>query len=524
MRKFRQFIPDEDSPLLLSWHRGDLSAFETLTWKYQKRIFNLALILTGNHESAAAAAENSFLTAFQEIRSLTVRSRFSSWLVAIALNECRDLNNFRAEESSLSELLPVSGSPDVTDAAELSGMMNKLALCLKDLPVELTEVILLRYVRGYSLEKMEEIFQLRPDIILSRLFEAEEALTACLKGGTFRQAGTPGHKAEEPVTPHPEIRRTFSAYLDNAADHEEKETTRDHLKSCGICREALADLEWMIEHLKSLPDEEPPHWLASSIIQKIKTTPKKRTVIKKPSHTTIQVAVGTLFLAVIGFSAYILTNSDNTSTSNPGIETSRVGRGPVTPDRKSDPGSMDLTALLKGAFRGTGSSENKKPVTSTTAPSPLASPQGKPPAAAPAAIVPTPKAEQPAVSSKPEQLQKRERPENAPQLPTEWGDSAPSTRTSQKKPPLRRNSGEIAVVLATSDPIAAIQEIEASVTSLGGRITGRAYSSGKDILYTRIEVDRLIELIGRLGKVGTVQELPELPDDADRMIDLVIRW
>ena len=94
MSKIQQFIPDEDSQLLLSWHRGDLSAFETLVWKYQKRIFNLAILLTGDHEAAATATENSFLTAYQEIRTLTGRSRFSTWLVAITLKECRNLNYF----------------------------------------------------------------------------------------------------------------------------------------------------------------------------------------------------------------------------------------------------------------------------------------------------------------------------------------------------------------------------------------------------------------------------------------------
>jgi hypothetical protein len=62
------------------------------------------------------------------------------------------------------------------------------------------------------------------------------------------------------------------------------------------------------------------------------------------------------------------------------------------------------------------------------------------------------------------------------------------------------------------------------VTASGGTITGRAFSSGNDILYTRIDVDKLIELMRRLGKIGKIQELPELPDNAEGMIDLVIRW
>ncbi len=514
MSKIQLFTPDEDSQLLLSWHRGDLSAFETLVWKYQKRIFNLAILLTGDLEAAATATENSFLTAYQDIRSLTGKSRFSTWLVAITLKECRNLNYFRAAESPPSEIPASAGLQDLIDSVNPSAMMKKLAYCLKDLSVELTEVILLRYVRGYSLEKLEEIFQIRADILLSRLFEAEEALTACLKSGLNR--------SDDIATPHPEIRRNFSAYLDNSADNAEKVLTKEHLKSCGSCREALADLEWMIEHLKSLPDEEPPAWITSSIMQKTKSIPRKQAEVESPSHLAIQVTAGMFLLAIIGFTGYLLTTGKE--TAKPGNEASRIGSSAVKSDSGKSVRPEELTSPLKGTFRGGGLLEDKKPKAPTLPSSSGSSLQGNPPAALPASISPPARTEQPVAPLKAEPPQDRERAEK-PQLPSEWGDIQTQSRTPQKKTPApRRNSGELAVVLTASDPSVAIQEIETAVTSLGGKITGRAYSSGNDILYTRIEVEKLIELIGRLRKVGKLQELPDLPESAEGTIDLAIKW
>jgi len=517
MGKIQLFTPDEDSQLLLSWHRGDLSAFETLVWKYQKRIFNLAILLTGDHEAAATATENSFLTAYQDIRSLTGKSRFSTWLVAITLKECRKLNYFRAAESSPSEVPASAGLQDIIDSVSPSAMMQKLAFCLKEMPVELTELILLRYARGYSLDKLEEIFQIRADILLSRLFEAEEALTACLKGVLNRSGDI--------STPHPEIRRNFSAYLDSSGDDAEKVITKAHLKSCGSCREALADLEWMIEHLKSLPDEEPPLWLTSAIMQKAKNIPKKEAEVKRPSYLTIQVAAGMLLLAIIGFSGYLLTTGKETFTAKPGNESSRKGKGAVKSGEEKSASPEELTSPLKGVFRGAGLLEDKKPKAAPTPPSPSgSSTQGNLPTSLPATTSPPSRTEQLPITFKAEPPPKRESLEK-PQLPSEWGDIQTPSRTPQKKAPVpRRNSGELAVVLTASDPLAAIQEIETAVTSLGGKITGRAYSSGNDILYTRIEVEKLIELMGRLRKVGKLQELPDLPDNAEGTIDLVIKW
>ncbi|HXC94031.1 MAG TPA: zf-HC2 domain-containing protein [Geobacteraceae bacterium] len=515
MSKIQLFTPDEDSQLLLSWHRGDLSAFETLVWKYQKRIFNLAILLTGDLEAAATATENSFLTAYQDIRSLTGKSRFSTWLVAITLKECRNLNYFRAAESPPSEIPALAGLQDVIDSINPSAMMKKLAFCLKDLSVELTEVILLRYVRGYSLEKLEEIFQIRAEVLLSRLFEAEEALTACLKSGLNR--------SDDISTPHPEIRRNFSAYLDNSADNAEKVLTKEHLKSCGSCREALADLEWMIEHLKSLPDEEPPAWLTSSIMQKTRSIPKKQAEVKRPSYLAIQVTAGMFLLAIIGFTGYLLTTGEE--TAKPGNQASRIGSSAAKSDSGKSARPEEPTSPLKGIFRGAGPLEDKKPKAVTTLPSSSgSSPQGNPPAALPALISPPARTEQPTAPLKAEPPQNRERAEK-PQLPSEWGDIQTQSRTPQKKTPApRRSSGELAVVLTASDPSVATQEIETAVTSLGGKITGRAYSNGNDILYTRIEVEKLIELIGRLRTVGKLQELPDLPENAEGTIDLVIKW
>jgi len=515
MGKIQQFTPDEDSQLLLSWHRGDLSAFETLVWKYQKRIFNLAILLTGDHEAAATATENSFLTAYQDIRSLTGRARFSTWLVAIALKECRRLNYFRSAESPPSEIPPSAGLQDILHSVDPSAMMQKLAFCLRDLPVELTELILLRYVRGYSLEKLEEIFLIRADILLSRLFEAEEALTACLKSGSNRS---------DTALPHPETRRNFSAYLDITTDDHEKVATKEHLKSCGSCREALADLEWMIEHLKSLPDEEPPHWLTTSIMEKARNIPEKPAELEKPSYFAIQAAAGMLLLAIIGVSTYLLTNRDEIFTPKPSGEASRTGNSADKSAEGKNPKPEDRESLLKGVFRGAGLLEDKKPKTSPQLPAPSGpSPQVNPPTALPTTISPPVRAEQPTAPFKAEPPQQRERAER-PQLPSEWSDIQTQGRTPQRKTPAPRPGGEVAVVLATPDPLAATQEIEAAVTSLGGRITGRAYSSGNDILYTRIEVEKLIDLVGKLRKVGKLQELPNLPDNAEGSIDLVIKW
>jgi len=519
MRKISQITPDEDTPLLLSWHRGDLSAFETLIWKYQTRIFNLAHLLTGVQKTAAEVTENAFIAAYRNIRSLKSTGRFSSWLVAITLKECRELATYRGEESDL----PKDPEPELADEDNYSAALHKkLELCIRELPVELSEPILLRYVRGYSLDRVEEILQISGDLLLSRLFEAQETLACWLKSDTEDPAELSAlKKAVSSV--HPEIRRNFSAYLDGTTEGDEKELTKAHLKSCGSCREALAELEWMVEDIKSIPDIEPPLGLAARILLKVRDFPAPKPVLRTgPSQLKIQVVLATLFIAFVGAVAYFW-QSRSLPLSEPPRNQQRPVPSPAV-EQKVEPAETGLTSILKGVFRGNVTPPTKSPGSENTSRPSLPLPPLSPPDGA-SQTAPAIKPLLPAVDGQGESGQKEEKPEAHSPLLQEWGDSPPPSNLPQKKVSLPRvRAEELAIVLHSADSVAAAHDIEKAITASGGKVNGRAYSGGTDIIYTRVEVDRFFDLMGRLGKIGKIQELPQLPEGAEGAVDLVIRW
>lgn len=505
---------DEDTSLLLSWHRGDLSAFETLIWKYQKRVFNIVLLLSGEQQVACSVTENAFVEAFQNIKAMKSTVRFSSWLVAIVLKICRELEDYRSDGSHPS----LESEPDTDlDSSYAAALQKKLELCIRELPFELGELILLRYVRGYSLERIEEILQINGELLRSRLFEAQETLACWLKSDTENPAELASIKIQANQL-HADIRRNFSAYLDSSVEGEEKELTKLHLKSCGSCREALAELEWMVEDIKSIPDVEPPGWIAPSIMQRVKSYPAKPVAIGPPSQLKIRLAVAALSIVVIGSAAFLMMKGSETRTGG------ERSAGPPTAAPTAEQKPSDFTALFKGIFRGdvpsTGIPAKRENLPATALPPPVPTPapaQVQTPAVMPP-VQPTPPARFEAVP-------KKEKPEMSPPLPQEWGDAPPQNRVPQKKAPAPRpRGGEIAVVLTTADPVAAANDIENAVSAVGGRVNGRAYSGGADIIYTRVDVNSFFDLISRLGKIGRIQELPQLPEEAEGDLELIIRW
>src|SRR5256885_6079214 len=66
---------------------GDLSAFEELVRRYDRKVIRIAFRITHNQEDAEDAAQDAFLKAFRGLAHFEEKSRFSTWLFRIAMNE-----------------------------------------------------------------------------------------------------------------------------------------------------------------------------------------------------------------------------------------------------------------------------------------------------------------------------------------------------------------------------------------------------------------------------------------------------
>ena len=70
---------------------GNESAFETLVLRHEKAVKGTAFKITRNSFSAEDASQDAFVSAWMRLDSLSDRSRFGSWVCAIAKNCARDL-------------------------------------------------------------------------------------------------------------------------------------------------------------------------------------------------------------------------------------------------------------------------------------------------------------------------------------------------------------------------------------------------------------------------------------------------
>jgi RNA polymerase sigma factor (sigma-70 family) len=122
---------DPDRELVDRAVGGDRDAFESLLRRHYDRVHRLAWRLTGSASDAEDMAQEVCCTLVEKLGSFKGEAKFSTWLMGIAVNACRDhrrrgltLGRLRERLSVLAGLAP---PPDGRDAFRRSWLASELA-------------------------------------------------------------------------------------------------------------------------------------------------------------------------------------------------------------------------------------------------------------------------------------------------------------------------------------------------------------------------------------------------------------
>jgi RNA polymerase sigma-70 factor (ECF subfamily) len=175
---------DKDSPLIERVKAGDHAAFTELVHRYEGKVYQLALRLTGNEMDAMDVIQDVFLSVYQKIHTFRGAAAFSSWLYRITANAAfAKLNQRRrAAAVSIDDVLPAveeqssdihsewSQKPDaVLSNKEARDALEKE---IQNLPDDFRTVVILRDVQNMSNQDVAEILHLSVPAVKSRLHRA----------------------------------------------------------------------------------------------------------------------------------------------------------------------------------------------------------------------------------------------------------------------------------------------------------------------------------------------------------------
>ena len=176
-------VKDDEGALVAAAKAGDVSAFETLVGRYERKIFRLTQNITQNREDAEDAMQEAFLKAYEHLNNFEGNSRFYTWLVRIAVNQAlMKLRKRRPNQISLDEEIETGEdsiprevedwgpSPEQRYAQnEMSGI---LAQVIGELDPSFRTVFQLRDIEELSTEETAEVLGLSVPAVKSRLLRA----------------------------------------------------------------------------------------------------------------------------------------------------------------------------------------------------------------------------------------------------------------------------------------------------------------------------------------------------------------
>lgn len=174
---------DNESVFVAAAKAGDISAFEDLVNRYERKIFRLAQHITQNNEDAQDVAQEAFLKAFEHLGEFQGNSRFYTWLVRIAVNQAlmklrkrhnKDVSldeEIEGEDNSMPREIEDWGpSPEQKFAqSELAGILTQV---IGELDPSFRVVFQLRDIDELSTEETAEALGLSVPAVKSRLLRA----------------------------------------------------------------------------------------------------------------------------------------------------------------------------------------------------------------------------------------------------------------------------------------------------------------------------------------------------------------
>ncbi len=163
---------------------GDVAAFEKLVRRYNRKVFRVARYITQNQQDAEDAVQDAFLKALRGLGQFQGKSRFSTWLFRITVNESlmklRQRRGIQAvsvdqddrRDPAAIPLEIVDWRPNPEQLYSQSELKEILAKALQGLSPKCRTVFLLRDVEGFSTDETAEVLNLNVPTIKTRLLRA----------------------------------------------------------------------------------------------------------------------------------------------------------------------------------------------------------------------------------------------------------------------------------------------------------------------------------------------------------------
>ena len=190
-----------DAALIDRFLKGDINAFNTLIWRWEKPIYNFIYRTIGNEDTAKDLCQILFIKMYKELKKLRDPNKMKSWLYRIALNLCRDemrrlkrhrlvyIDEHQNDEKTANTIgyLPDRESKTPEELVHNNQIGEILKHSLMSIPEDQRTVIIMKQYQDLKFTEIANILELPINTVKSRLYYGLNALRKILEASKLNK-------------------------------------------------------------------------------------------------------------------------------------------------------------------------------------------------------------------------------------------------------------------------------------------------------------------------------------------------
>jgi len=178
----RLFLNPDVQPVTSAAAPSTGVAFQELVETHKKRVYYLALDLTGNHHDAEDLAQDVFIKAYRAMDSFRGDAKVFTWLYRIAVNthlnrrRKKAVRNMQLQEDFDRQADDSGALPDTDEQAQRQQMQSHIRASLDALSPRERSAFVLKHMNGLTIKDTAAAMDIAPGTVKSLLYRATRKL------------------------------------------------------------------------------------------------------------------------------------------------------------------------------------------------------------------------------------------------------------------------------------------------------------------------------------------------------------
>ena len=178
---------DEDQALIAAALKGSAYAWEKLVKRYESKIYNHGLRLTGNSSDAMDLMQEVFMGVYRNLHRFRGYAKFSSWIFRIAHNKAVDMNRRKrlmtsspkfSTEDEGDEFEKFPGKTDLEPENRLGNTEQNASVLkmLSELSSDQRSIVELKIFQSLTFDEIAELQDISANTAKTRFYSALKKL------------------------------------------------------------------------------------------------------------------------------------------------------------------------------------------------------------------------------------------------------------------------------------------------------------------------------------------------------------